>query len=168
VAYYRDLFERLPAATSLHRMTYADIKSWLPDDLLLKADKMTMAASLELRVPFLDHKVVEFATNLPDGFRRRGREGKILLKKLMESRLPPEIVYRQKQGFPVPIASWFRGPLYDRVAEVLLDERSRRRGYFHARYLEGILARHRGGRQDLSRRIFALLTLELWHRKYVD
>jgi asparagine synthase (glutamine-hydrolysing) len=167
-AYYRGLFEHLPAATSLRRMTYADIKSWLPDDLLLKADKMTMAASLELRVPFLDHKVVEFATNLPDGFRRRGPEGKYLLKKLMEPRLPPGIVYRKKQGFPVPIASWFRGPLYDRVSEVLLDGRSRHRGYFHPHYVEETLARHRRGRQDLSRRIFALLTLELWHRKYID
>jgi asparagine synthase (glutamine-hydrolysing) len=167
-AYYRGLFEHLPDATPLHRMTYADIKSWLPDDLLLKADKMTMAASLELRVPFLDHKVVEFATNLPDHFRRRGREGKYLLKKLMDSRLPPGIVYRKKQGFPVPIASWFRGPLYERVAEVLLDRRSRGRGYFHPHYVEGILTRHRRGRQDLSRRIFALLTLELWHRMYID
>jgi asparagine synthase (glutamine-hydrolysing) len=167
-AYFRGLFEHLPRATPLHRMAYTDIKSWLPDDLLLKADKMTMAASLELRVPFLDHKVVEFATNLPDDFRRRGRDGKYLLKKLMESRLPPDIIYRKKQGFPVPIASWFRGPLYDRVSEVLLDDRTRRRGYFQPRYLEDTLATHRRGRQDLSRRIFALLTLELWHRKYVD
>jgi asparagine synthase (glutamine-hydrolysing) len=167
-AYFESLFAHLPEATSLHRMTYADIKSWLPDDLLLKADKMTMAASLELRVPFLDHKVVEFATNLPDAFRLRGREGKYLLKKLMETRLPPEIVYRKKQGFPVPIASWFRGPLHARVTEVLLDDRSRNRGYFRPRYLEDILIRHRTGDQDLSRRLFALLTLELWHQKYID
>jgi asparagine synthase (glutamine-hydrolysing) len=168
VAYYRALFDRYPGATPLRRMSYVDIKSWLPDDLLLKADKMTMAASLELRVPFLDHKVVEFAVRLPDAYRRRGSQGKHLLKTLMAPRLPPGIAYRRKQGFPVPIASWFRGPLRERVAEVLLDDRTRCRGYFRAGYLEETLKRHQAARQDLSRRLFALLTLELWHRKYVD
>ncbi|HEX9633340.1 MAG TPA: asparagine synthase (glutamine-hydrolyzing) [Gemmatimonadales bacterium] len=167
-AYFRALWDRPRGATALQRMSYVDIKSWLPDDLLLKADKMTMAASLELRVPFLDHQLVEFAVNLPDAYRLRGSEGKYLLKKLMEPRLPREIVYRRKQGFPVPIAAWFRGPLRHRVAEVLLDDRSRQRGYFRPQYVEEIIRRHQSGRQDLSRRLFALLALELWHRKYID
>ena len=149
-------------------MSYCDIKSWLPDDLLLKADKMTMAASLELRVPFLDHKVVEFATSLPDAFRLNGSQGKHLLKTLMQKYLPNEIIYRKKKGFPVPIAQWFREALYERVREVLLDERSLRRGYFRPAYVEGVLERHRSGRENLSRRIFSLLTLEIWHQKYID
>jgi asparagine synthase (glutamine-hydrolysing) len=100
--------------------------------------------------------------------RRSGKEGKHLLKKVMESYLPREIIYRQKKGFPVPIAVWFRGPLFERVRDILLDERTLSRGYFRPEYLRRTLVRHRAGAEDMSRRIFSLLTLELWHRKYVD
>jgi asparagine synthase (glutamine-hydrolysing) len=166
--YFRQLFDALPDATSLRRMTYVDIKSWLPEDLLLKADKMTMANALELRVPFLDHELLEFCTRLPDKFRLNGRSGKYLLKKNMERYLPPEIVHRKKKGFPVPIAAWLRGPLWERARDVLLDRRSLDRGYFRAEYVAETLRLHREGRQDLSRRIFSLLALEMWHRKYID
>ena len=149
-------------------MTYVDLKTWLPDDLLLKADKMTMACSLELRVPMLDHHLLEFSTALPDKFRRNGGQGKFLLKKLMERYLPNEIIYRPKKGFPVPIAVWFKGPLFDRVRDILLDTRTLARGYFRPEYLNHVLERHRSGAEDLSRRIFSLLALELWHRKYID
>lgn len=167
-AYFEGLFNRLEAGTDLRRMTYVDLKTWLPDDLLIKADKMTMACSLELRVPMLDHKLLEFCTALPDRLRRHDGEGKVLLKKLMERHLPKEIIYRPKRGFPVPISVWFRGPLYERAREILLDDRTLRRGYFQPNYLSRILERHRSGAEDLSRRIFSLLTLELWHRKYID
>lgn len=166
--YFERLFSHLPQASNLRRMSYSDIKSWLPDDLLVKADKMTMAASLELRVPFLDHKLVEFATSLPDSYRLNGQEGKHLLKTLAAEKLPREIVYRKKQGFPVPIATWFRDALYERTRDVLLDPGSTGRGYFRDGYVEKILRRHREGKEDLSRRIFTLLALELWHRKYID
>lgn len=166
--YFEALFGKLETATNLRRMTYVDLKTWLPDDLLLKADKMTMACSLELRVPMLDHHLLEFSTALPDNFRRNGGEGKYLLKKLMERYLPREIIYRPKKGFPVPIAVWFRGPLYERVCEILLDARSLSRGYFRPEYISRVLHRHRIGAEDLSRRIFSLLALELWHRKYID
>jgi asparagine synthase (glutamine-hydrolysing) len=166
--YFRELFAALPGATDLRRMTYVDIKSWLPDDLLLKADKMTMAHALELRVPFLDHKLMEFCHALPDDYRLRGRQGKYLLKKVMEKYLPPGIVYRKKKGFPVPVAAWFRGPLWERTREVLLDRRARERGYFRPEYVAEVLRLHKEGKQDLSRRIFSLLALEMWHRKYVD
>lgn len=168
VTYFERLFQRLETGTNLRRMTYVDLKTWLPDDLLIKADKMTMACSLELRVPMLDHKLLEFCTALPDQLRRREGEGKVLLKKLMERHLPKEIIYRPKKGFPVPISVWFRGPLYERVREILLDQRTLHRGYFQPNYLSRVLERHRSGSEDLSRRIFSLLTLELWHRKYVD
>jgi len=166
--HFEALFGALEKGSDLRRMTYVDLKSWLPDDLLLKADKMTMACSLELRVPMLDHHLLEFATALPDRMRRNGKEGKHLLKKVMERYLPREIIYRQKKGFPVPIAVWFRGPLFERVRDILLDERTLSRGYFRPEYLRHVLLRHRAGAEDLSRRIFSLLTLELWHRKYVD
>jgi len=166
--YFETLFGALEQGSALRRMSYVDLKTWLPDDLLLKADKMTMACSLELRVPMLDHHLLEFATALPDHLRLNGTQGKYLLKKIMERRLPREIIYRKKRGFPVPIAVWFRGPLYARVREILLDPRTLSRGYFRPQYIRRVLERHRAGAEDLSRRIFALLALELWHRKYVD
>jgi asparagine synthase (glutamine-hydrolysing) len=166
--YFERLFNMLPSSSRLRRMTYVDLKTWLPDDLLLKADKMTMAASLELRVPLLDHKLLEFATALPDSYRLNGSQGKYLLKKVMEPYLPQEIIYRKKRGFPVPVARWFRNELYSRTAEILLDSRTLSRRYFTRSYVEGVLNRHRAGHEDLSRRIFSLLALETWHRRYVD
>ncbi len=167
-AYYQALYQKQTQATPLRKMAYSDIKSWLPDDLLVKADKMTMAASLELRVPMLDHKLMEFATALPDHYRLNNGQGKYLLKKLMEKHLPHEIIYRKKQGFPVPIATWFRTSLYEKTREILLDDKTLSRGYFKPGYIESVLARHKSGKEDLSRRIFSLLNLELWHRKYID
>lgn len=166
-AMFRRLFDTGTERTALQRMSYVDINTWLPDDLLIKADKTTMAASIELRVPFLDHELLDYCYGLPDDFKIRGRERKYILKKLMEKHLPREIIYRKKQGFPVPIAQWFRGELHDRVRETLLDP-----GAFVAEltakgYIEAVLERHRAGREDLSRRIFSLLTLETWHRIYI-
>ena len=167
-AYFEALFNALPNSSRLRRMTYVDLKTWLPDDLLLKADKMTMAASLGLRVPLLDHKLLEFATALPDAYRLKGSQGKYLMKQVMTPHLPSEIIHRKKKGFPVPVARWFRGELYDRTAAVLLDAKATARRYFAPAYVEGVLKRHRAGTEDLSRRIFSLLALETWHRKYVD
>jgi asparagine synthase (glutamine-hydrolysing) len=166
--HFENLFGKMRDATSLRRMTYVDLKTWLPDDLLVKADKMTMACSLELRVPMLDHKLLEYCTALPDNLRIRNGEGKYLLKRVMERYLPREIIYRPKKGFPVPIAAWFRGPLFEPVSEILRDTRSRARGYFKPAYVENVLQQHRSGAEDLSRRIFSLLALELWHRRYID
>jgi len=166
--YFRDLYSHLVEASPLKRMSYVDIKSWLPDDLLVKADKMTMAASVELRVPFLDHKLVEFCLSLPDNLRLHGDTGKYLLKRVARQWLPEEIIYRKKQGFPVPISKWFRNELYERVAEVLLDRSASQRGYTDRGYVENILARHKAGKGDYSRRILSLLILEMWHRLFVD
>ena len=167
-AYFQSIFDHLDNATPLQRMSYTDIKTWLPDDLLLKADKMTMAASMELRVPLLDHKVVEFCLGLPDSYRLNGTTGKFLLKKLMEGRLPHDTIYQKKKGFPVPIERWFRNELHDDTSEILLDERSLKRNYFRPDYIEGVLKRHKSGKENLSRRILSLLILELWHRQYID
>lgn len=166
--YFKPIFETLRDATPLQRMSYTDIKTWLPDDLLLKADKMTMAASLELRVPFLDHKVVEFCLGLPDKLRLNGSSGKYLLKKLMEGKLPNDTIYQKKKGFPVPIETWFRNELYEDIREILLDRRTLDRNYFRPAYVVNMLTTHKSGSENLSRRIMSLLTLELWHRRYVD
>jgi asparagine synthase (glutamine-hydrolysing) len=166
--YFGGLFGFLKEGSQLKRMSYVDLKSWLPDDLLIKADKMTMAASVELRVPFLDHKLIEFCLSLPDELRLQGNIGKFLLKRTAERWLPKSIIYRKKQGFPVPISLWFRDKLYDRVAEILLDPRTLGRGYFRPEYVRGILARHKAGRGDYSRRLLSLVILETWHRTFVD
>lgn len=166
--YFGGLYAHLRHATALKRMSYVDIKSWLPDDLLVKADKMTMAASVELRVPFLDHKLVEFCLALPDDLRLRGSVGKYLLKRAALRWLPKEIVYRKKQGFPVPIAHWFRHGLHGKISEILLDPQTLERGYIRPEYVRSLLQRHRNGHGDHSRRLLTLVILELWHRSFVS
>ncbi|HLU07857.1 MAG TPA: asparagine synthase (glutamine-hydrolyzing), partial [Woeseiaceae bacterium] len=162
------LFAHLSSASDLRRMAYVDFKSWLPDDLLIKADKMTMAASVELRVPLLDHKLVEFCMSLPDEYRLSGRSGKHLLKTTAERWLPKDIIYRKKQGFPTPIARWFRSELYGSVRDLLLSRRALERGYFQEGYVRSVLERHRSGQENLSRRILTMVILEVWHRTFVD
>ena len=147
-------------------MLYVDTKVWLPDDLLIKADKMTMAASVELRVPFLDHRLVEFAARLPVGYKLRGREGKYLLKKAMEPLLPREVIYRSKMGFALPLADWFRDGLYDLTREMILNSQSALSAYLNLNYIEHMLERHRRGAADLSFQLWALLVLEYWFREF--
>src|SRR4029079_15904580 len=104
-------FTRVEKASDLNRMLYVDAKIWLPEDLLLKADKMTMATAVELRVPFLDHKLVEFTATLADSLKIRNHNGKWILRQSMGKVLPPEIIHRTKKGFPSPAAAWFRHEL---------------------------------------------------------
>jgi asparagine synthase (glutamine-hydrolysing) len=151
----------------VNRMLYVDTKTWLPDDLLLKADKMTMANSIELRVPFLDHKVLEFAASLPGSYKVHGFTTKYILKKLLSERVPQEILTRKKVGFPVPIANWLRTDLKGWVRELLLDRETLDRGYFDKNCIEQLISQNdvRGG--FYSKEIFSLVALELWHREFV-
>ncbi|MBI5118513.1 asparagine synthase (glutamine-hydrolyzing) [Candidatus Poribacteria bacterium] len=166
--FFEELGETFDGWSPLQKMQYVDTMTWLPDDLLIKADKMTMAASIELRVPFLDHEMVEFGFSLPDDYKMRRGKGKYLLKRLMSKYLPDDIVYREKRGFPVPIAQWFREDIFDAACEILMDRVSQSRGYFKRGYIERILSSHRKRREDFGRRIFSLINLELWHRMYID
>lgn len=152
----------------LPKMLYLDTKTWLPDDLLLKADKMTMAHSVELRVPFLDHEMVEFAASMPASAKLRGRETKALLKKSAIKFLPNRIVKRKKMGFPVPMKQWLQNDLSSTAKEVLLDPRSKQRGYFNTSYIERMLDSHNRSTDDLNVNIWSLYSLELWHRLFVD
>ena len=153
--------------TLLDQMLYIDTKTWLPDDLLVKADKMTMANSLELRVPLLDHKVLEFAASLPADYKVRGRETKRALKAAFARALPREVIARKKAGFPVPYAGWLRGELSGRAREALLSGRCLSRGYFEKTEIARLLeANSRGGK--FGKEIFSLLVIELWHRRFVD
>jgi len=151
----------------IDQMLYVDTKTWLPDDLLVKADKMTMANSVELRVPLLDHRVLEFAASLPDDFKVRGRETKRVLKAAFAQELPPEILARKKMGFPVPYSSWLRTELKEGLREVLLSPSAVGRGYFRKGMVERMVDAHTS-KGRFSKEVFSLLVLELWHRRFAD
>jgi asparagine synthase (glutamine-hydrolysing) len=147
----------------LHRMLYADIKTYLVE-LLMKQDQMSMAASIESRVPFLDHELVEFTASIPAKYDTRGLAGKFILKSAVEDLLPRDIVYRQKMGFPTPWAYWLAGPQLDRLEHLLLEPRTMAREYFRPEAVRGLFAEHRAGNRDHGNRIWRLLNLELWER----
>lgn len=149
------------------RMLYIDTKTWLPDELLIKADKMTMANSLELRVPLLDHVVLEFAASLPDDQKVNGLTTKHIAKKALASRVPARILNRKKAGFPVPCESWLANGLRSWVRDLLFDPRTTSRGYFNPRTIEG-LVRENERTAQFGKEVFCLLTLELWHRVFLE
>ncbi len=151
----------------LDKMLYIDTKTWLPDDLLLKADKITMANSVELRVPFLDHGVLEYAASLPTDFKLKGLTTKYILRKAFKRRIPKEILNRKKTGFPVPYDRWLSRELNTYVRDVLLDRRTRERGYFNSDAILQMLDSHQK-RPTYSKEIFLLIVLELWHRTFID
>jgi asparagine synthase (glutamine-hydrolysing) len=151
----------------LQRLLYTDIKTYLVE-LLMKQDNMSMAASIESRVPFLDHVLVEFATNIPQALQLGGFAGKRILKKAVEDLLPHEILYRPKLGFPTPWSRWLKGPRLDVIQKMLLEPRSLERGLFQRSAVERLFAEHRTGHRDNYDRIWRLLNLELWQRVCIE
>jgi asparagine synthase (glutamine-hydrolysing) len=165
-----EMVERYLRAENAHgvvnKLLYADTKTWLPNDLLLKADKMTMANSVELRVPFLDHRLLEFAASLPGNYKVRGLTTKYIAKKVLSDKVPREILQRKKVGFPVPYSSWLRGDLKDWLQDLLLDSRTLNRGYFKKDCIEYLLAENlQTG--AYSKEVFTLAVMELWHREFL-
>jgi len=150
----------------LNQMLFVDTKTWLPDDLLIKADRMTMANSLELRVPFLDHRVLEFAAGLPEVFKVNGLSTKVVLRKAFATKIPQEVLNRKKAGFPVPYKRWIGKEMRSYVADNVLSSRAMSRGYFSRPALEKLIFRDDG--VDRSSEKFSLLVLELWHQRFVD
>jgi asparagine synthase (glutamine-hydrolysing) len=161
------LFSKVKDQGILDQMLYIDTKTWLPDDLLIKADKMTMANSLELRVPLLDHRVLEFAAGLPSHLKVHGFTTKYLAKKALRKRVPKSILGRRKAGFPVPYENWLRKELRGCVHDVLFDRATTCRGYFDAPAVRELLARDESS-GGYSKEIFSLVTLELWHRTFLE
>ena len=151
----------------LQRLLYTDIKTYLVE-LLMKQDNMSMAASIESRVPFLDHPLVEFATNIPQSLQLGGFAGKHILKKGVEDLLPHSILYRPKLGFPTPWSRWLAGPQLDVIRKLLLEPRSTERGLFRRDAIERLFEEHRSGHRDHYDRIWRLLNLELWHRACLE
>ena len=146
----------------LDKTLYTDLHTYLPGDLLVKADRMAMAASIEPRSPFLDHKMVEWSARVPDQFKVRGRSGKYLLKKAFDSYLPENVKKHRKQGFGIPVGAWFRGPLYDWAKKLLIANGNSLNRWFDRNAMDTMLEEHRAGRVDHGKRIYALTMLALW------
>jgi asparagine synthase (glutamine-hydrolysing) len=151
----------------LHRLLYADINSYLIE-LLMKQDQMSMAASIESRVPFLDHVLVEFTARIPAKYSIQGMAGKFILKQAVDDLLPRSIVYRKKMGFPTPWDYWLSGPQLDDLERMLLEPRTIERGLFRPDTVKRIFTEHRAKARDHGNRIWRLLNLEIWHRVFID
>jgi asparagine synthase (glutamine-hydrolysing) len=151
----------------LDRLLYTDTKIYL-HELLMKQDQMSMAASIESRVPFLDHKLVEFTAGLPERLKLRGRTTKYILRQSMRGILPEPILSRPKMGFPVPVGAWFRGAFRGVIDEYVLSERALGRGIFDSAFVHSLVSRHQAGGEDHSERLWALVNFEIWQRQFFD
>ncbi|HEY0026014.1 MAG TPA: asparagine synthase (glutamine-hydrolyzing) [Longimicrobium sp.] len=167
-SHFAGYFAPAAHADLIGQLLYVNAHTYLPGDLLVKTDRMTMAASLEARSPFLDHTLIEFAASLPSALKLKGGTTKHLLKRAMEGVVPREIIHRRKHGFGVPLGRWFRGELAGYLRETLLSPVALGRGYFRPEIVRRLVDEHQGGRRDHAHRLWALLTLELWHRAYLD
>ncbi len=149
------------------RAQYIDIKTYMTEDILVKVDRMSMAHSLEVRSPILDHKLMEFAGRLPSRLKLNGRESKYIFKKMNEKRLDADILYRKKQGFSIPLAAWMRGELKAFAADTLFSSHSVLKDCFHMAYVKELWNRHQGGKQDFATPLWGLMMFGLWHREFV-
>jgi asparagine synthase (glutamine-hydrolysing) len=167
---YTDVRRRIKetdAKSLLNQLLYADIKTYL-HELLMKQDQMSMAASIESRVPFLDHKLVEFTATLPERMKLRGWTTKYILRQGMKGILPERILNRPKMGFPVPIGAWFRGQYKSIIDEYVLSERTLQRGLFNPDVVREIVKKHQYGNENHSERLWALVNFEIWQRQFID
>jgi asparagine synthase (glutamine-hydrolysing) len=168
LAGFRRAYNACPSSDPLDRTMYVDVKTYLVDDILTKVDKMSMAVALEARVPLLDHKLLEFAATVPVPLKLRNGRSKYLLRRLLERRVPRNIVDRPKHGFTAPIGDWLRGPLTPMVDALLMDGRMKSRGIFDSAAVERLWRTHRNGSQDHGHRLWSLVMLELWFRQFAD
>ena len=168
----QEVFSRHAASAGtddpLALIQYLDLKTYLVGDINTKVDRASMAQSLEVREPLMDHKLVEWLATLPSSYKIQGQEGKHLFKKAMAPYLPDDVLYRPKMGFAVPLARWFRGPLRQRVRDAVLGERLASTGWFNAAYLQHLVEAHQSGRCDYSAPLWTLLMFEAFLRKVAD
>jgi asparagine synthase (glutamine-hydrolysing) len=152
----------------LAQQEYVDIKTYLTDDILVKVDRMSMAPSLEARVPFLDHNVMEFAATIPTALKLKGFTTKYILKKAVSDLLPEKILTRGKEGFSIPIKNWLMHDLRPLLLEMLSEERLKKRGFFQPHYVQHLVREHLEGKDNHSHRLWALMVFEIWHQMYID
>ncbi len=167
-ATFRRLFDHPDSPERLEHLLYLDSKTYLPGDILAKVDRMSMAHSIEARSPLLDHKLIEFAGTLPSSLKVHGGETKYILKRAVEGLIPEQIIHRPKHGFSVPLETWLRHELHPMLNDLLLDRTARARGFLNTEGVEEVMAEHQRGRRDHSQRLWALLSLEVWFRTFID
>jgi asparagine synthase (glutamine-hydrolysing) len=167
-ARHLEYFGRVAEDSFVNRMLYVDMKTFLPELNLTYSDKLSSAASVEVRVPLLDNEVVEFMAGVPANLKLKGVTGKYLLRRALEDVLPVKVIRRRKAGFGAPIRAWLRRDLKTMVDDILSDDTIRRRGYFEPAAIRAMIVADRDGREDNALRIWALLTFELWHRSFID
>ncbi len=165
---FENYLQEVTIPNPLNKMLYLDTKLWLPEDLLMKKDKMGMAASIEARVPFLDHELVEFAATIPHHLKIRKLQGKYILRKVMQDKLPQPIIQRKKMGFPVPLEDWFRNELNEPLVETLTSQAARNRGYFQNSYVQTIIDEHTKNSRNHGFLLYQLLCFEMWCRIFID
>ena len=161
-------FDRVAEEDFVNQMLYVDMKTFLPCLNLTYTDKTSMASSTEVRVPLLDHELVELAGRIPAGLKLKGLTGKYVLKRAAEAWLPREIVHRKKAGFSAPVRAWLARDLRDEVEDLLSESNIRSRGYFEYGHVRRLIDENLSGREDNALKVFQLLTLELWHRAFID
>ena len=166
-AAYHTALGRTDARTLLNQLLYADTKTYL-HELLMKQDQMSMAASIESRVPFLDHHLMEFAARMPERMKLRGLDTKYVLRQAMQGVLPAEILTRKKMGFPVPVGAWLRGPYRHLLDEYVTGERASARGIFDRAYARRLVAEHAAGERNHAERLWSLINFEMWQRIFLD
>ena len=166
--YHRKCFERCRDRSPLNRLLYVDFKTFMPALNLDTTDKQSMAANLEVRVPFLNKDIVELSTRIPTSLKIKGLKRKYILKKAVESLLPKEVIWRKKAGFGAPIRSWIRGPLRPMIDEALSEATIRDRGLFDYRAVRKLVDLNLSGREDRTLEVFQLLNLEIWMRQFLD
>jgi asparagine synthase (glutamine-hydrolysing) len=168
----QEVFKRHAANSAtddpLALIQYLDMKTYLVGDINTKVDRASMAHSLEVREPLMDHELIEWMATIPSNLKVRGQEGKFLFKKAMEPQLPADVLYRPKMGFAVPLARWFRGPLKERVAQAVLGPRLTDTGWFEREYLQHLVQAHQSGARDYSAPLWTLLMFEAFLRRVVD
>jgi asparagine synthase (glutamine-hydrolysing) len=166
---YADYFDHAAADCPLGRLQCLDVHTYLASDILPKVDRMSMAASLEMRAPMLDHVFLEIAARVPASLKLRNGQGKMILKKLAERLgVPREVIYRPKQGFAIPLVHWFKEDLKEQIREILTDRKTIQRGYFDSGSIAALLDEHERGIRDRSAEIWLLLVFELWHRNFLE
>jgi len=167
-AMHRSYFAETDGAAPLNRLLYVDLKTFLPCLNLMTTDKMSMAANLEVRVPFLNREMIEMAARMPPRLKLHGLKRKYILKRALEGVLPKDVIWRRKAGFGAPIRSWLRGPLRPLIADLLSEDVVKRRGLFRPKEVKRVLDANFSGREDYNLQVFQLLGLELWFRAFLD
>ncbi|MGB8511111.1 MAG: asparagine synthase C-terminal domain-containing protein, partial [Pyrinomonadaceae bacterium] len=166
--YQEQIAAARPDSDFLSRLTYLELKVRLPELLLMRVDKITMATSVEARVPFLDHHLVEYAMSLTRASKVEGTSGKHILKRALEEVLPKDVLYSPKRGFGAPIREWFRGRSGEHLVNGLMNSRMRGRNFLDYDFVARLVAEHRRGAHDWSFHLWALVNLSLWYERWVD